>query len=250
MRKMLLLALISCTTSFDNHATAQCNPSLWNWVYHSYRLVVHDSCTFATGTVEASYGEADGDYHIRLNVDSPYKYMLNSVNYSSEYGDLVCEPICVTSITQTDAIAPCAPLVDSIAHNIDTVYLPNVGEYVKITGPYVTDNDHGWNEIHPVTSITIFSPTGISPVATNDDVQIEVYPNPAPSFVNFKMKDVPSAPVFITILDDVGRLAGRYQMWQTLNLRVRTVNLPTGTYHYHIEQPNRYISGGSFDVIR
>jgi hypothetical protein len=30
------------------------------------------------------------------------------------------------------------------------------GKHVRITGAYVTDMEHGWNEIHPVTSIALF----------------------------------------------------------------------------------------------
>jgi hypothetical protein len=29
------------------------------------------------------------------------------------------------------------------------------GKHVEITGAYVTDVEHGWNEIHPVTSIVV-----------------------------------------------------------------------------------------------
>ncbi len=36
------------------------------------------------------------------------------------------------------------------------VYTPNMlGSHVRVTGAYVTDMEHGWTEIHPVTSITI-----------------------------------------------------------------------------------------------
>jgi hypothetical protein len=30
-----------------------------------------------------------------------------------------------------------------------------LGKHIRITGPYVTDMEHGWNEIHPVSSIWI-----------------------------------------------------------------------------------------------
>jgi len=36
------------------------------------------------------------------------------------------------------------------------VYTPDMlGGHVRVTGAYVTDMEHGWTEIHPVTSITI-----------------------------------------------------------------------------------------------
>ena len=30
---------------------------------------------------------------------------------------------------------------------------PKIGQHVTVTGPYVWDSFHGWNEIHPVWSI-------------------------------------------------------------------------------------------------
>jgi hypothetical protein len=30
-----------------------------------------------------------------------------------------------------------------------------IGKHVAITGAYVMDMEHGWNEIHPVTSIVV-----------------------------------------------------------------------------------------------
>jgi hypothetical protein len=30
-----------------------------------------------------------------------------------------------------------------------------IGRHVTVTGVYVTDMEHGWNEIHPVTSIVV-----------------------------------------------------------------------------------------------
>jgi hypothetical protein len=128
---------VAFAAPLPSDSTVYCDTSLWPHVYHNYRLIIHDTCMSVTGHIDDSYSEADGDYHIRLNLDTQYRYMLNSLNISDEYSDLVCEPICVATITQSDAVAPCAGVVNH-------VYLPNIGEYVKITGPYCTDNDHGW----------------------------------------------------------------------------------------------------------
>ena len=107
--------------------SAYCDTSLWPHVYHNYRLIIHTPCMSATGVIDGTpYSEADGDYHIRVKLDSAYTYMLNSMNISSEYGDLVVEPICVAAISQSDAVAPCQVLTN-------TVYLPNAGEHVKVT---------------------------------------------------------------------------------------------------------------------
>lgn len=193
-----------------------------------------------TGIVEDSYSEEDGDIHIRLQLDTQYSYMLNADNISDEYGDLVCEPICVTTITQSDAVAPCEGLVNN-------VFLPAIGEYVMVTGSYVTDNDHGWNEIHPVTSIEIVSPTAVNAVSA-EKLSIKSYPNPANEAVNFSLSNYPDAAVQVILSDALGRSAGKYQMLNALNLKVNTDWFPAGIYYYTVMQKNNILKTGSFAV--
>ena len=240
--KYVAILVLSILISFSsNSLTAQvCDQTLWNHVYHNYRLIVHDSCMSVTGRVNTIYSEADGDMHIRLQLDTQYNYMLNADNTAYEYGCMVCEPVCATTVTQTDAIASCAGFTN-------TVFLPATGEYVKITGPYVTDNDHGWNELHPVTSIVIVSPTIVASTATVTP-EITIFPNPANNFVNFKLSQKPSSTVYITISDGLGRLAGQYQMQEMTSLKVNSKYWPNGKYFYHISQDGKAISGGSFVV--
>lgn len=233
-----VIAAIILTLSFCT-ADAQCDSSLWTHVYHSYRLAVNRQCMTITGKVYSLIYEADGDIHIRLTVDSAYTYMLNSYNYSGELGKLVLEPICAITITQTDAIAPCSGLTN-------TVFIPAVGEYVWVTGSYVTDNDHGWNEIHPVTHISLTPPSYLSVPSIAKAPDVDVFPSPANAYVNFKLSEQPETPLYITILDEVGRLAGQYQMLHSLNLNIKTTYLPAGRYYYHVEQDGKYIRGGSF----
>ena len=45
----------------------------------------------------------------------------------------------------------------------DTTYLPNVGEHVLITGPFVYDTVHCWNEIHPVSQCSVIVPPSCIP---------------------------------------------------------------------------------------
>jgi hypothetical protein len=220
---------------------AQCDSTLWNHVYNSYRLVVHEKCFKVTGTVYSLIYEEDGDIHIRLTVDTQFTYMLNSYNYSGEYGKLVCEPLCATTCTQPDAIASCANFTN-------TVYIPNVGEYVEVLGSYVTDNDHGWNEMHPVTKIAF--PLATPNIAATKNPEVSVFPNPASSFITFRLSEKPLSPLYITILDEVGRLAGQYQLLETTELKVNTNYLPDGKYFYHMEQDNKYLSGGNFVIIK
>ena len=125
-----------------------CDSSLWEHVYHNYRLKVFEKCKSVTGYVELLRKEADGDYHILLRVDEGQGKLLNNDNYAKQKGCLVLEPICVNEITQKDAIADCSGYVNN-------VYIPQKHEHVKVTGSYVLDNEHGWMEIHPVSKIEV-----------------------------------------------------------------------------------------------
>jgi hypothetical protein len=150
---------IQNATGFQANAVgAQCDPSLWNHVYNSKRLIVKQECIAVTGTfVDDTKGkkrdgvrhEADGDTHGWLDVDPQFKNLLNAGNLSDEGGNLVFEIVCKYHVTQADAIPSC-----SSYHA--TVQLPPVGSHVRIIGTYVQDTNHSrWMEIHPVTSIEV-----------------------------------------------------------------------------------------------
>jgi len=139
-------------------AGAGCHGTLWNHVYHPARLIVKNACVTATGTiVDATAGrradgvrhEADGDTHGWLKVDPQFKDMLNAGNTSAEGGNLVFEIVCRFPVTQKDAKSACKGYSDQ-------VQLPPVGSHVSVVGTFVQDTFHAqWNEIHPVTSISI-----------------------------------------------------------------------------------------------
>ena len=241
MKKTLPVFLLFCSSFLSVESFAQCDSTLWAHVYNSYRLIVHNPCMTVSGTIYSLTNEADGDIHIRLTVDSPFISLLNAANYSGEDGKLICEPVCATTCTQPDAESSCAGFTN-------TVFIPAPGEHVYVTGPYVTDNDHGWNEIHPITSIT-FSTTGVANTATpGKSPDVKVFPNPANAYVNFVLSEKPSSPIHITILDAVGRLGGQFQMLETTNLVVNTKYLPSGSYYYHVEQNDKEIKGGDFVI--
>jgi len=239
MKNALYAVLITISFGIANTASAQCDTTLWAHVYNSYRLYVMNPCMTVSGTVYSLIYEEDGDIHIRLTVDSAFTYMLNAANYSGEYGKLVCEPVCATTCTQPDAIASCAGFTN-------TVFIPSPGEHVLITGPYVTDNDHGWNELHPVSSITIMT-TGVAAIPNNTP-SVSVFPNPVNAQVSFKLSEKPSSPIHITILDALGRLGGQYQMLETTNLTINTRYLPSGNYYYHVDQDGKEIHQGEFVI--
>jgi hypothetical protein len=137
----------------------QCDPSLWNHVYHPLRLIVKQQCIAVTGTiVDATAGkksdgvrhEADGDTHGWLKLDAEFENLLNAGNIIDEGGNLVFEIVCRFPVSQQDAKAACANYTDQVS-------LPPVGSHVQIVGTLVQDTFHAkWMEIHPVTKITVF----------------------------------------------------------------------------------------------
>lgn len=130
-------------------ASVKCDQSLWNHIYHSYRLQVISPCITISGTIDKVIKESDGDSHIRFNPDSQFANLTNQANVDHQYGDLVLEAICQNPASQPDAITACTNFNQS-------VNIPTRGTHVNVTGSYVLDSDHGgWAEIHPITSITV-----------------------------------------------------------------------------------------------
>jgi len=114
-------------------------------IYHPARLTVINPCQTVTGTVAALRPEGDGDYHIRVTLDPPYAHLINQTNIDKQHGDLVVEIPCVNPVTQADAQATCSRIEPRLK-----LQAPKVGQHISVTGPYVNDGEHGWNEIHPI----------------------------------------------------------------------------------------------------
>ena len=144
-----------------NPPTETCDASIATHVYHPNRLIVKQECIAVTGTIvdatatqskkqpDGTRHEHDGDTHGWLKVDAQFQNLLNAGNANDEDGNLVFEIICRFPVTQVDAKTACQGYTDH-------VNLPPVGSHVRIVGRYVQDTFHGkWNEIHPVTSITV-----------------------------------------------------------------------------------------------
>jgi len=138
-----------------------CDPTLEAHVYHPQRLIVKQPCIAVTGTIvdatatetvkqpDGVRHEKDGDTHGWLKVDPQFENLLNAGNISDEGGNLVFEIVCRFPVTQADAKAACKSYTDRVK-------LPPLGAHVRIVGRYVQDTFHAkWNEIHPVTSITV-----------------------------------------------------------------------------------------------
>jgi hypothetical protein len=149
----LLIAFLALPASAQ-----KCDPTLWKHVYHGKfatgkdRLNVIKACITVTGTVMSAPSEADGDYHIRIKLDTEFKSLLNAKNKSGQHGFLVAEPMCEVKPKQQDTLdeGVCKGFNQTIFKRKTTL-----GKRVQITGAYVQDREHGWREIHPVTSIKI-----------------------------------------------------------------------------------------------
>jgi hypothetical protein len=115
-------------------------------VYHPERLKVKSRCRVAVGTVEKVKPELyDGDFHMELRLDRGQEGLLSSGN-ARVGGTLI---------------------VEIIPWDRARVLVPEEGERVQVVGPWVSDEAHGWNEIHPAWWISAGS---IQP-ATADELR-------------------------------------------------------------------------------
>jgi hypothetical protein len=103
-------------------------------VYHPERLRVLSPCRIAAGTVARVHREPDGDVHIDVALHAGYSTLVNEVNQSAQGGSL---------------------LVEFMPRDGGRLPEPSVGDQIRLTGAWVDDTDHGWNELHPVWSVQI-----------------------------------------------------------------------------------------------
>lgn len=150
MRSSILTIFLVTITCACAHSQTACDASLWQHVYNPQRLHVIKQCTSVTGVIKMIKKDPDGDFHIQMQVDPGQPGLLNVRNTSGQNGCLVLEIICYNKVSQPDAIQPCKDCPKNVT-------IPKIGDHVKATGSFVTDTapDHGWNEIHPVSSIQL-----------------------------------------------------------------------------------------------
>src|SRR6266852_7220537 len=97
------------TPAGDNQG-ASCDISLWAHVYHGRflnaedRLQVINPCLTVSGTVVNARREADGDWHVQLDLDPEFSSLVNQVNLERQQGYLVLEPMCSNPVTQIDTL--------------------------------------------------------------------------------------------------------------------------------------------------
>jgi hypothetical protein len=137
----------------------RCDPTLQQHVWRPQRLKVLAACMTVTGVIDLiRLPELDGDEHINIRLDAPYQRLIHRpgvppgssndyANMRFQHGDLVTEAVCQHRALQPDAVSACAGFHGSIQ-------IPPIGTRIRVTGVYVFDAEHGWTELHPISSIT------------------------------------------------------------------------------------------------
>jgi hypothetical protein len=123
-----------------------CDASLWKRVYNPTRLTQVKACIVATGIIEESNVDPDGDQHFLMKLDAGESGLLNKRNLKKKKGDLVVEIVCANPVKLKKVAATCLGYKN-------TIPIPRVGAHVRVTGTYVVDGHNGWTEIHPVSRI-------------------------------------------------------------------------------------------------
>jgi hypothetical protein len=134
-------------TQFAPQIVIQTNPdtvscrqgNVLDGVERQARFTVLSTCKMAIGIVHDMKGtkEDDGDYEFSLDVEQPYKKLLNDQNNSHRNAMLVVE------IIPKD-------------QNLATVHIPKNGDRIEVHGAWVRDNPaFGWNEIHPAWIVNV-----------------------------------------------------------------------------------------------
>jgi hypothetical protein len=105
------------------------------------KFTVLSTCEKVVGVVHGMSGEKQGDgvYQFDLEVQAPYKRLLNPGNYNKVNGMLVIE------------------IIPKDQNNNPSVNIPKNGDRVEAYGAWVTDNPHGWNELHPAWKVKVLS---------------------------------------------------------------------------------------------
>jgi hypothetical protein len=127
-------------------AASGCDASLWNRVYNPTRLEKLADCVKATGTVEESLVDPDGDQHFLLKLDPGQEALVNPLNAKKKKGDLVVEIVCANPVALPKVKDTCSGYTNRIP-------LPTVGAHYVAIGSYVIDSHNGWAEIHPASIV-------------------------------------------------------------------------------------------------
>lgn len=272
MKKNLLFTILlfaAFVTSYGQ--SGLCSVSYWNQTYANARLKIYDSCMTITGVVKYEippsglFGTGDGDYHIYILPDTQYSWMVSyrDTNYlklceGSDSGGyrLICIPCLnveeVCKGAPTDAGAQAS--VDSACHGVfnDSIYLPNVGEYVRCSGPFIYDTVHCWNELHPISYMVVVNPSYIPEVSGSSFLDgMKVFPQPANNEVEFHFEHAPHAVTLVKFYNAQGRQLFVYALAETNDLYLNVENWPSGSYPYAIvsQEQGKLLKSGVMSVV-
>lgn len=138
MRAIILFALFLFSTS----CVAQ---GKWKHIESKERLEVLKDSVLAIGKVQRCYRYLDGDFVIELKLDTNFT-LTGPGNFKKLQGLLEVEVICQH---RTANLKCCG--------YSNTVTIPKKGDRILVTGTWVYDKRHGWNEIHPVQYLVILN---------------------------------------------------------------------------------------------
>lgn len=203
---------------------------------------------------------ADGDYHIYVHVDPQYYWMIyyRDSNYvklcegsgaaDTFAGDLNVEEVCKGAVTTTGPLGTVE--TDACINFNDTVYLPNIGEYVQVTGPFIYDTVHCWNELHPVSHM-ILHPAGISGPDESIIDGLKIFPQPANNEMTFQFAHPPHAITLVKLYNIAGQQLFVYALAETSLLKVDVSTWPPGEYLYSIvsQENSKTLKSGKFSVV-
>ncbi len=266
MKKSLyILGLLFVAISNSYGQSGLCDTAYWNHTYYNQRLRIYDSCYTIKGTLKVLLAPSltgDGDYHLYIQPDSTYQWMVKFRDSSyvkhcagiDSNGYTICttclnvEEICKGTITDGGSVGAAE---NAKCKNFnDTVYLPNTGEYVQVTGPFVYDTVHCWNELHPVSHMKLLV-TGVNEINGDGLVNgLKIFPQPANGEVKFQFQHAPHAITLIKLYSIRGQQLYIYALSETNTLNVDVSTWPTGEYLYSIilKDQNKLLKSGKFSV--
>ena len=207
-----------CDTLFIEHT--------YNW--HNLNLKLR--CVTMTGTVQLILPPSqtgDGDSHIYILPDAGYDSLVYSPTTFPTW--LNVEETCTGTPLDTTVDPYCANWPNPL-------YLPNVGERVRCTGPWVFDPTHGWNEIHPVSGMELLGASYIPDLNNSFLEGLKVFPQPGSSQVSFAFSHPPHQPTYIRFYNTLGRNVGAFMLAETDFFLLNTSYWPAGAYVYTISQ--------------
>ena len=108
-------------------------------VWSPSRLGMINSCQQASGTVMMAEHELDGDLDLYVDLDPEYDQLAGSA----------------TELGYLHKWGPGDVIVELMPRDGEHLPGPSEGDHIDLTGAWVTDNNHGYNEIHPVWSASI-----------------------------------------------------------------------------------------------